>query len=224
MPAPASTSNTAGGDLAGRGGHAGPGGRHLRLLTGWRRSHDLLRLTGHNQVPHRGVAGEPEPPVEQAGRLLPGPLWADLSAEHGDDQPASVALGRADEGVPGDVGEACLAAERTRVLKKEPVVVLDREPVRVLWRLRRHPGILGLDVPTEVLISEAGPEDQGQVIRARHLTGSVQSGRCLGVRVPGPEPASLGVHVGEPARNATGAAGEPSERVGRIVTRVEHQA
>ncbi len=53
-------------------------------------------------------------------------MRADLGAEHGDDQPAAVALGGADEGVAGDVGEARLAAQRSGVFEEQSVVVLDR--------------------------------------------------------------------------------------------------
>ncbi len=74
-----------------------------------------------------------------------------------------------------------------------------------------------------MLVREAGPEDEGQVVHAGDLTGSVQSGRSLGVGVPGAEPARFDVHVGERARDAAAPAAEPGESIGRVVARVEKE-
>src|SRR6266536_1086115 len=122
-----------------------------------------LGLAGRDQPADGGAGGHREAPVEQRRALLPAARRPGLGTHQRDDQPASVALGRTDVGVPGDVGEAGLAADGARVREQELVVVLDLVAARVLRRLRGYLGALRAVVAPEILPGEAGARDERQV-------------------------------------------------------------
>ena len=85
-----------------------------------------------DQPADRGARGLGEAPVEQRRALLPALRRHVFGAEQRDDQPAAVAFGGTDVGVPGQVGEAGLAAQRARIAVDEQVLVLDLEAFALL--------------------------------------------------------------------------------------------
>ena len=96
------------GPSRGRGGIAGGRGRRHEDPDG------LVRVEG------KAV-------VEQPRGLLPRPDREDVGGEQGDREPAAVAFGAGDEGLPGVVGVAGLTAEGAVVAVEQLVVVADRE-------------------------------------------------------------------------------------------------
>src|SRR5207237_3459707 len=124
-----------------------------------------------------------ETPVEQRGALLPAALRRGLRAQQRDHEPASVPRGAAHETVPGQLGEAGLAAQRARVVVDQLVLVLELEAALLERLLRRHLRAAGQRVPAEVVPGETDPGDQGQVVRAGELARTVQTGGRDGVRL-----------------------------------------
>ena len=134
------------------------------------------RRRGVDQHPDRGrVRRLGEAPVQQRRGLLPHRHRLLLAAHQRHHQPAPVPLGRADQGVPGRVGEPGLAADRPAVVLHQLVAVGQLEAGQVAVAGERHR--LGADRLGEQLVAHGHPEQQRQVVgRGRHAR-PVQPGR-----------------------------------------------
>ena len=174
---------------------------------------------GVDQAPHtRGPGRDGEPPVQQQGGLVGGAQRHVLGAHHADHQPPPVALGGGDVGVPGGVGEACLAAQVPRGVGQR-VLVLDL----VAGGAALHRGHLRDRRPQQRdrgRVRDQPAEDQREVVGRGGLAGDVQSGRRPRDGVVG---ADRRRHLVHGPHGDVGATGRSGQGAGRVVARLHHQ-
>ena len=149
---------------------------------------------------------EREAVVEQLGRLVHDAGRLLLAAHHHDRDALAVALGAADVGVPGVVGEAGLTADEAGVVAEQLVVVEDRNGRFSVGR--RDFEVLRGDGLGEFRLLHRIVEDHAQVVRRGRHAGTVEPRRRRCARVGGADPPCRLVHLGDRGVDAAERGGE----------------